>query len=49
MKVDLVSDEEVVSREEMRERRKLGTESRGYVVESVGTGYQAPVGTQAGV
>lgn len=49
VKVDLVRDEEVVSREEMRERRKLGTERRGYVVESVGTGYQAPVGAQAGV
>ncbi|OLE50845.1 MAG: 50S ribosomal protein L30 [Acidobacteria bacterium 13_1_20CM_3_53_8] len=49
VKVDLVSNEEVVSREEMRERRKLGSESRGYVVESVGTGYQAPVGAQVGV
>jgi large subunit ribosomal protein L30 len=49
VKVDLVSEEEVVGREEMRERRRLGREDRGYVVESVGTGYLAPVATQVGV
>jgi large subunit ribosomal protein L30 len=49
VKVDLVSEEEVVGREEMRERRRLGREDRGYVVESVGTGYLAPVATPVGV
>lgn len=39
VKVDLVRDDEIVTKEEMRERRRS---EKGYVVESTGPGYVAP-------
>jgi ribosomal protein L30 len=39
VKVDLVKDEEVLTKEEMRERRRS---EKGYVVESLGMEYVAP-------
>jgi ribosomal protein L30 len=39
VKVDLVRDDEIMTKEELRETRKS---EKGYVVEGLGTGYAAP-------